>query len=136
MAGKGMMVRSGAIVSLAVLLLAGNASAQTTIQPGHISVWGSIGFAGDLGGSVNSSGIGVVSGSRAEINANTWGERYDSALVVRTGIAYNLTDRSQVFAALTWDQAEADVATVGLIGGQPLDAKFGDYQGWGLDVGF
>jgi hypothetical protein len=98
--------------------------------------WGAIGFQADSGGSLNSSGIGRVNNLPAEINANTWGERYDAALTVRYGIAFNLTDNSQLFAAGHWEQAEADDAVIGLLGGQPLNATFDDYQGWGLDFGY
>jgi hypothetical protein len=124
------------MAAVVVLTVSGNATAQTTTEAGRGMVWGSLGFQGDLGGSVNSSGIGTVSGVRAEINGNTWGERYDAALIVRLGGAYNVSERSQIFGALTWDQGEADNATVGLLGGQPLEADFADYQGWGIDVGY
>jgi hypothetical protein len=98
--------------------------------------WGSLGFQADLGGAVNSSGVGVINGQRAEIDANTWAERYDAALIFRLGGAYNITSTSQVFGAVTWEQSEADTATVGLIGGQELSGKFSDYQGWGIDAGY
>jgi hypothetical protein len=119
-------------------LSATTAFAQPTepLLEGRGMFWGSLGFQGDLGGAVNSSGIGVVSGLRAEINTNTWAERYDTALVFRFGGAYNLTAKSQVFAAITWEQSEADTTEVGLIGGQALSAKFSDYQGTGIDAGY
>jgi hypothetical protein len=106
------------------------------LEQGRGLAWGSLGFQGDLGGSVNSSGVGTVSGFRAEIDANTWGERYDAALVFSVGGAYNVTSRSQVFGSVTWEQSEADSAEVGLIAGQPLRAKFGDYQGTSFDFGY
>ena len=106
------------------------------LEPGGVMVWGAIGMQGDLGGSVNSSGIGVVNGARAEINTNTWGERYDAALIVRAGGAYNFTSHDQFFAAFAMQQAEADGAEIGLLGGQPLTGTFTDYQGWGLDAGY
>jgi hypothetical protein len=99
-------------------------------------VWGSLGFQGDLGGSLNSSGIGNVAGVRAEIDTNTWSERYDAALIFRFGGAYNLDQNSQVFGAMYWEQSEADTAVTGLIGGRDLSAKFSDYQGWGIDAGY
>ncbi len=68
--------------------------------------WGSLGFQGDLTGAVSSSGIGVVNGVRAEINANTWAERYDAALLFRIGGAYNVTPYSQVFGAVYWEQGK------------------------------
>jgi hypothetical protein len=112
------------------------AQATTGLTPGRVMVWGAIGFQIDAGGSVNSSGTGVVMARRAEIDSNTWGERFDAALDVRTGVAYNITNRSQLFGALHWEQAEADEALLGLLGGQPLNGKFGDYQGWGIDFGY
>jgi hypothetical protein len=125
-----------AAVVLSLGGLSGSALAQTTFEQGNGIVFGTIGFQSDMGGTVNSSGIGVVNGARAEINSNTWGERYDAALIFRIGGAYNVTDRSQVFAAINWEQSEADTAVVGLLAGQPLEAKFGDYQGWGMDFGY
>jgi hypothetical protein len=115
--------------------------AQFTQQPGPLEpgggmVWGAIGMQGDVGGSVNSSGIGVVNGARAEINTNTWGERYDAALIVRAGGAFNLSSHDQVFVAFAVQQAEADGADIGLVGGQALTGTFSDYQGWGLDAGY
>jgi hypothetical protein len=112
------------------------AQADEPLQQGRGLVWGSLGFQADLGGSVNDSGIGVVNGLRAEIDANTWGERYDAALIFRVGGAYNITPKSQVFAAINWEQSEADTTEVGLIGGSELSAKFSDYQGWGIDLGY
>ena len=126
------------LLTAALTLLSTTASAQSNepLEAGRGIAWGSLGLQGDLGGAVNSSGIGVVSGLRAEIDANTWAERYDTALIFRIGGAYNITTRSQVTAALTWDQAEADTTEIGLIGGQPLQGKFSDYQGWGIDFGY
>jgi hypothetical protein len=106
------------------------------VAEGRGIVWGSVGFQGDLGGAVNSSGIGVVNGLRAEIDTNTWGERYDAALIFRVGGAYNVTSNSQLFAEITWEQSEADSTQAGLIGGQPLNVKFSDYQGTAFDVGY
>jgi hypothetical protein len=108
----------------------------TSLEAGGGMIWGSIGFQADLGGNVNSPGVGTVGGQRAEINANTWAERYDSALLFRIGGAYNLDYRSQIFGTLSWEQAEADPAVAGLIGGRELEVTFTDYQGWGLDGGY
>lgn len=120
------------------LLLARAASAQgqSPLEASDGMVWGSIGFQADLGGLVNSPGVGTVAGQRAEINANTWAERYDSALLFRVGGAFNLDDRSQIFGTLSWEQAEADPAPAGLIGGRPLEVTFTDYQAWGFDGGY
>lgn len=112
------------------------AFAQQPLEPGGGILWGSIGFQGDLGGSVNVAGVGSINGQRAEINTNTWGERYDAALLFRVGGGYNLDENQQVFASFHWEQSEADTAVVGLIGGRDLSAKFGDYQAWGLEVGY
>jgi hypothetical protein len=125
-------------LSSAILFSQSTAFAQSPdpIVEGRGLAWGSVGFQGDFGGAVNSSGIGVVNGLRAEIDANTWAERYDSALVFRIGGAYNISSRSQVFGAVTWEQSESDATDVGLIGGQPLEAKFSDYQGTAIDAGY
>ena len=112
------------------------AQAERPLEQGRSMVWGSLGWQGDLGGSVNSSGIGTVLGTRAELNTNTWGERYDPALIFRLGGAYNLTDDAQLFGAFSWEQAEADPTDAGLIGGQPLELGFSDYQAWGIDAGY
>jgi hypothetical protein len=112
------------------------AQSATILSPGGGMVWGSLGFQLDRGGSVNSSGIGQILGQRAEINTNTWGERYDSPLLIRFGGAYNLDDRSQIFGAIGWEQAEADPADAGLIGGRRLEVGFTDYQSWDIDAGY
>jgi hypothetical protein len=119
------------VVTGTIPLMASGASAQPLdpLVAGQSMFWGSLGFQGDLSGAVNSSGIGVVNGVRAEINANTWAERYDAAIIFSVGGAYNLTRRSQVFGAMTWEQSEADTTDVGLIGGLSLRGKFSDYQG-------
>jgi len=126
------------VITASLPLIASTVSAQTydPLVAGRGMAWGSLGFQGDLGGAVSSSGIGVVNGLRAEINGNTWAERYDAALIFSFGGAYNLTPRSQVFGTMTWEQSEADTTEIGLIGGLPLDGKFSDYQGWGIDVGY
>jgi hypothetical protein len=123
-------------VARAASKMGSSAYAESPLEKGGGMVWASLGFQGDLGGSVNSSGVGTVAGQRAEIDANSWGERYDAALIFRIGGAYNVTGRSQVFGAVGWEQAEADTAVAGLIGGQPLSLKFKDYQGWGIDGGY
>jgi hypothetical protein len=124
--------------AIAIQAIGSVAFAQSAgpLTEGQALAWGSLGFQGDLGGSVNSSGVGVVSGRRAEINTNSWAERYDAALIFRVGGAYNLTTRSQLFGAFTWEQSEADSTVVGLIGDQELTAQFSDYQGWGFDAGY
>ena len=130
------------IVSVVLFVTAITLSATTGFAQsssptdGRAIAWISLGFQSDLGGAVNSSGVGVVNGLRAEIDANTWGERYDAALVVNFGGAYNLTSNSQLFGALMWEQAETDTAEAGLIGGQPLSVQFSDYQGTAFDVGY
>jgi hypothetical protein len=131
------IVRLSALTA-ALALMSTTAFAQSSepLEARHGMFWGSLGLQGDLGGAVNSSGIGVVNGLRAEIDTNTWAERYDTALIFRIGGAYNITTRSQVFASLTWDQSEADATEIGLIGGQALEGKFSDYQGWGIDFGY
>jgi hypothetical protein len=98
--------------------------------------WASLGWQGDLGGSVNSSGIGTVAGRAAELNANTWGERYDPGLIFRVGGAYNITEEGQLFGAFNWEQAEADPADAGLMSGLPLQLAFSDYQAWGIEGGY
>jgi hypothetical protein len=132
------MPRSVRLVFALAILAGAPAFAQSSepLEPQRGMVWGAIGMQGDVGGSVNSSGIGLIGTTRAEVDRNTWGERYDAALVFRIGGAYNLTSHSQLFAAFSWQQAEADAAVVGLIGGAPLDGEFSDYQGWGIDAGY
>ena len=134
------IVRVGLLL-VALLLVGRDAFAQPPagdgpLERGHGLVWGSLGVQQDLGGSLNSSGIGIVNGVRGEIDANTWAERYDVALIFRFGGAYNITDTSQVFLAFGVEQAEADATGIGLSGGLPLEGKFSDYQGWGFDVGY
>ena len=128
----GMMVIAAALAERPALAQ----QATTGLVQNEGLIWGSFGFQFDVGGSVNSSGIGVVGGDRAEINANTWSERYDAALVFRVGGGYNLTETGQVFGAFHWEQSESDQTAVGLIDGQPLEASFGDYQAWGIDAGY
>jgi hypothetical protein len=127
---------SAIVLSLLTFDATAFAQTTTTLEAGRGMLWGSIGIQGDTGGSVNSSGVGVVNGLRAEINTNTWGERYDMALIFMVGGAYNLNEQSQIFGAINWEQSEADATEIGLIGGEPLDGDFGDYQGWGIDVGY
>jgi hypothetical protein len=134
-----------ALIMAMGLCVSASAMAQTGAAPatsdgplttGGFMAWGSLGMQADVGGAVNSSGIGTIGGARSEINTNTWGERYDAALIFRFGGAYNLSPRDQVFAAFSFQQAEADTAPIGLAGGQPLDGTFTDYQGWGIDAGY
>jgi len=112
------------------------AQAEAPLDQGRFMAWGSLGWQGDMGGSVNSSGIGTIGARPAELNANTWGERYDPALIFRLGGAYNVSDRSQFIGAFSWEQAEADETEAGLLAGFPLSVDFSDYQAWGIDVGY
>ena len=134
---------SAALVLLSILSFTPTADAQgaqstatTGLQSRRAMVWGDIGFQADAGGSLNSSGLGTVNGLAGEINANSWGERYDAALIVRVGVGYNLTIRDQLTFASHWEQAEADRANVGLLAHQQLFAKFDDQQGWDISFGY
>jgi hypothetical protein len=120
------------------MLTAAPAMAQSPapLREGGAMVWASLGFQGDLGGSVNRSGIGTVNGRPAELDANTWGERYDPGFIFRVGGAYNLTENSQITGTVGWEQAEADETEAGLQAGLPIRVKFSDYQSWGFDVGY
>jgi hypothetical protein len=111
------------------------AQATTGFVKGDVLVWGAVGIEGDLGGSVNSSGVGTINGMRTEVNANAWGERYTPALAIQYGVAFNSNSISQFFVSGHWDQSESDTAVIGLMGGQPLTATFSDYQGWGFSFG-
>ena len=125
-------------VVIVVIMGVAPAWAQSSgpLEPQRGMVWGALGMQGDLGGGVNTSGVGLLGSMRAELDRNSWGERYDAALIFRVGGAYNLTEYSQLFASFDWQQAEADPAEFGLIAGQPITGEFSDYQGWGLDAGY
>jgi hypothetical protein len=132
-------IRAALIRCLLVVLLATTpamAQSAAPLRERGVMVWGSIGFQGDFGGSVNSSGIGTLNGRRAELDANTWGERYDPGFILRFGGAYNLTEYSQITGTIGWEQAEADEADAGLLAGVPIEVTFSDYQAWGFDVGY
>jgi hypothetical protein len=124
------------VLAFTALPAAAQTQGEAPLEEGRVMVWGSLGFQGDFGGNVNSSGIGVVNGRRAELDANTWGERFDPGLVFRVGGAYNLTGDSQITANIGWEQAEADATEAGLIGATPIEVGFSDYQAWGFDVGY
>lgn len=126
------------VFAFLVASLPAGAQTQTDapLEEGRVMVWGALGFQGDFGGNVNSSGIGVVNGRRAELDANTWGERFDPGLVFRVGGAYNITNESQITANIGWEQAEADATEAGLIGTSPIEVGFSDYQAWNFDVGY
>jgi hypothetical protein len=128
-------VIAAAIAAFLVGAQPASAQGTTGLETGRFGAWVAIGFQGDLGGSLNRSGTGLIDGFIGEINANTWGERYDAGLLVRYGFTYDLTDTVQVTLSGHWEQAEADDTEVGLLGGRPLSAAFDDYQGWGLDFG-
>jgi hypothetical protein len=133
------IIRTSVLAS--VILASGSVPAawaqpEASLEQGGGMVWLSLGLQGDLGGSVNSSGIGTLFGQPAELNANTWGERYDPALIFRVGGAYNVSDNSQLFGAFSWEQAEADPTDAGLVSGLPLEVAFSDYQAWGIDAGY
>ena len=132
-------VRPALIPSLLIVFLAAApamAQSPAPLREGGVMIWGSIGFQGDLGGSVNSSGTGTLNGRRAELDANTWGERYDPGFIFRFGGAYNLTEHSQITGTIGSEQAESDEADAGLLAGVPIEVKFSDYQAWGFDVGY
>ena len=43
------------------------------LEPQGVMVWGALGMQGDLGGGVNTSGIGIIGALRAEVDRNSWG---------------------------------------------------------------
>ena len=133
------LVRLALITAVVLPLMETTSVAQTSepVLTGRGLIWGSLGFQGDLGGAVNTSGIGVVSGLRAEIDANTWAERYDTALVFRIGGAYNVTSQSQVFAAVSMGAVRSRYnRQSGSSAGCRCQGKFSDYQGTGIDAGY
>ena len=131
-----MFVVRAIVVVMIVSVTPASAQSSGPLEPQGGLAWGALGMQGDLGGGVNTSGVGVVNTMRAELDRNSWGERYDAALIFRFGGAYNLTDHSQLFASFDWQQAEADPAEFGLIAGQAITGQFSDYQGWGIDAGY
>src|SRR5262245_42718838 len=112
------------------------AQGQGPVEEGRVMIWGAIGFQGDFGGNVSSSGVGTLNGRRAELDANTGGERYDPGPVLQAGGAYNLTGDSQLTGSVGWEQAESDAAEAGLLAGVPIEVGFSDYQAWGFDIGY
>jgi hypothetical protein len=123
-------------ICLGVSAGAGAQDRDGPLEQGTVIIWGSLGFQLDFGGNVNSSGVGVLNGRRAELDANAWSERFDPGLMFRVGGAYNLSGDSQLTAAFGWEQAESDAAEAGLLTGFPIEVAFSDYQAWGFDVGY
>ena len=113
--------------------LASTAHAQTTDSKFSLDL--AIGWDNSISGNINSSAIGAVNNQTVVILTNQYEDVYGSGLHIRVGGGYRLNANTEARASLSFQSADADLATLGDYGASPLYAQYTDYKSTSLDVG-
>src|SRR5262245_45086611 len=121
-------------LALALTLgLASTAHAQTTDSKFSLDV--AIGWDNSISGNINGSAIGSVNNQTVVILTNQYEDVYGSGLHVRVGGGYRLNPNTEARVNISFQSADADLATLGDYGASPLYAQYSDYKSTSLDVG-
>ena len=121
---------------LALTLMLGLAStvhAQTAESKFSLDL--AIGWDNSISGNINSSAIGSVNNQTVVVLTNQYEDVYGSGLHIRVGGGYKLNSNTEARASLSFQSADADLATLGDYGASPLYAQYSDYKSTTLDVG-
>jgi hypothetical protein len=124
------------VLTLAALVMATTAFAQSAITDRPWSVEFGVGFDNSISGNINSSGIGRIANQNVVILKNTYEDVYGTGLHLRFGGGYMLDEISEVRVTFTLQSLDADLTPMGDIGTSKLYGQYDDYQSFGLDVGF
>ena len=122
-----------AVTVALVLGLASAAHAQQSDSKFSVDV--AIGWDNSISGNINSSAIGAVNNQTVVILTNQYEDVYGSGLHIRVGGGYKLNPNTEARATLSFQSADADLATLGDYGASPLYAQYTDYKSTTLDVG-
>jgi hypothetical protein len=123
----------------ALVAAATPASAQTPASNVPERRWSfdfGLGWDNNLGGNINSGGIGVLQDQAVVILPNTYGDVYGTGLHVRFGGGYKLDNLSEVRAVVTYQSLSSDLTFLGDIGIANLYASYDNYRSLTLDVGY
>ncbi len=124
------LLAAGTACAWAAVMLAVPAQAQAvkTPAPGDLSFGVSAGTRFQADGTFHK---GAAAGP-ASVRSRDWSDAYDRTWTLEGEAAYGLTDRSELALTLGWSWANASAMDVGSVAGQPLRAKFDDYDAWSL----
>jgi len=121
-------------LALALMLgLASTAHAQTADTKWSVDL--AIGWDNSISGNINSSAIGSINNQTVVILTNQYEDVYGSGLHIRVGGGYKLNPNTEARVNLSFQSADADLATLGDYGASPLYAQYTDYKSTSLDVG-
>ena len=132
-----------ALMMSAFLLLAGKASAQTTVvatspQTGQSS-WNaeaSVGWDVNVSGAFLAAGIGTLEQSAAVINAQSFGDVYGTGVLWQFGGGYMVDEINEVRGQVSYQRAGSDIVNLGTANGTDLVATFDDYKSWTIEAGY
>jgi hypothetical protein len=79
----------------------------------------------------------TTGGAPINLDETTYDEVYGRIGLLKIGVGYRTTPRTEGVVNFVWSSSEAsDAATrVGTVGAIPLDVNFTDYQYWGIEGG-
>jgi hypothetical protein len=102
-----------------------------------IGLFAKISFDPSIGGTMHTSGSGIVNGVALSVSEQSWTDTHtqQSPLFV-AGIAFTVAPGASALVGFEYGRAGADTTTLGLAAGQDLRAEFDPYQYWGLEGGF
>ena len=132
-----------ALMMSAFLLLAGKASAQTTVvatspQTGQSS-WNAeatVGWDVNVSGAFLAAGIGTLEQSAAVINAQSFGDVYGTGVLWQFGGGYMVDEINEVRGQVSYQRAGSDIVNLGTANGTDLVATFDDYKSWTIEAGY
>jgi opacity protein-like surface antigen len=129
------------LTTAALIAPAAPAAAQTQAPASNVPErrWSfdfGLGWDNNLGGNINSGGIGVLQNQAVVILPNSYGDVYGTGLHVRFGGGYKLDNLSEVRAVVTYQSLSSDLTFLGDIGIANLYASYDNYRSLTLDVGY
>jgi hypothetical protein len=101
-----------------------------------IGLFAKIAFDPSIGGTMHSSGSGIVNGASLSLSEQSWTDTHtqQSPLFVG-GIHFTVAPGASALVGFEYGRAGADTTTLGTAGGQDIRAEFDSYQYWGLQGG-
>ncbi len=130
-------VRRGVCAAAAALALLGGAhDARAQAQDSGWVFDAGFGIDLNLNGNVNSGAIGTLQGVATAILPNPYGDVYGAGIDFRFGGGYVLDEYSEVRGIFTLQSSDADLVRMGDIGPSSLYGQYGDYQSFGLELGY
>jgi len=95
------------------------------------------GWDNQFSGKLIAAGTGSVNGLPITFDETTYDDVYGRMGLLKVGIGYRVTPRSEVTANFVWSDSASTPVVVGRVGAgnAPVTAAFDDYAYWGVELG-